>query len=254
MNAADLKAEAMAWLRFGKRMSAVCTELKVYGGSWIPDVIGASPTSVVEIEVKLSRADLRTDFVSKSSKLFRYQKAEETQASNRVPNYFHYMVPAELRDYAVEVVKERLPQAGVLVYRPDFEVLPGRNVEVARAAQRLHPAAPSPTFLHEVFLRTTSELVGARVALVQLRRELDAMLERVENAVVDQARRHAGALDIEDPGADLEARAAELASAVASQDWQKLEAGEKETWRTAAQRLLESRRWAPEEWHQALRR
>ena len=250
-----MKAEALAWLRFGKRMQAVCTELKVYGGSWIPDVIGASPTAVVEVEVKISINDLRRDF-GKAAKLFRYQKAEETQATSRVPNYFYYMVPLELRDAAHDVIKENLPQAGLIVWRPDFHVLPGKNLEIVKAAARLHTQPPSQTFLHEVFLRTSSELASARVAMVSLQNEVEQMLQRVDDAVVAQAARHTGVLDVEEPKLDLEGRAAQLAAAVypGASFWPDVSDLEKQKWRDAAQRLLESQRQAPETWHQALRR
>ena len=79
------------------------------------------------------------------------------------------------------------------------------------------------------------------------------MLQRVDDAVVAQAARHTGVLDVEDPKADLDGRAAALAKAVKGRFWPDVEDLEKQEWRAAAQRLLESQRQVPETWHQALR-
>lgn len=250
--AADLKAEALCWLRYGKRLPAVCTEVRVAHG-WLPDVLGCSPDSVVEVEVKISKTDLRRDQNDKKAKFWRYQNLEASghQYTNRIPNYFYYMVPESLRETALEVVKDGFQRAGVLVYRPQ-NLLDGRNLEIVKAAQKLHNQKPTASFLHEVFLRTSSELCGTRVALLKLRREVDQMLDRVDEAVVENAGRQGGILDIEDADADLEQRAQDLYVAMNPHiSWEEIPEAQRDTWRQGARRLLESSRSAPKEWHEA---
>ena len=58
MNSYELKAEGMAWLRFVGKKFCVATEVGPYNA----DILGIDEKSSVEIETKVSRADLRADF------------------------------------------------------------------------------------------------------------------------------------------------------------------------------------------------
>lgn len=247
-NSADLKAEGLCWLRFGKRLPAVCTEATV-GPGCLADIIGCSESQVIEVETKISRNDFRNDFINKSAKFWLYQQCGNR--TNRIPNYMFYLVPENLREYGLEVLKEQFASAGLLVYRPDLDLAPGRNLEIARGATRLHGNRPTPQFIHEVFLRTSSELAGSKLALAKLNREIEQMLDRVEAGVVDAAVRAAGALDVENPDKDLESRAAELANCCDDVLWSELDWDRKQYWLKSARKLLDSWRYIQEEWHEA---
>jgi hypothetical protein len=248
MNSSDLKAEALGWLRYGKRMTAICTELQLPG--WSPDVIGCSPTSVVEVEIKVSKQDFKADFLNKTAKFWRYKDPQGL--SNRIPNYFFYLVPETLAATGLNIVKEGFPKAGLLAYKPDMNVIPGRNIDIIKGAERLHDESPSPQFIHEVLLRATSELCGKSWALVKLQKEVDRMFERIDNEIVENVHKNCGALDVENPEADLETRAAELAVCVGGEQWPGLGTERREYWRQASKRLLEAWRHVPEEWHEAV--
>lgn len=45
----------------------------------------------------MTGADLRSEALNKATKFWSYGNAENTGATRRVPNYFYYMVPADLR-------------------------------------------------------------------------------------------------------------------------------------------------------------
>jgi hypothetical protein len=229
-------------------MVAVCTEATI-GPGYLADVVGCNDSQVVEVEVKISRSDFRNDFINKAAKFWMYQECGTK--THRIPNYMFYLVPENLREYGLQVLKEQFPAAGLLVYRPDLNIGPGNNIEIARGSTKLHTNRPTPQFIHEVFMRTSSELAGSKLALAKLNREVEQMLERVEAGVVDAALRATGALDFENTEKDLEGRAAELANCCDDVLWSDLDWDDKQYWLKAARKLLGSWRYVQEEWHEA---
>lgn len=248
---AEIKAEAMAWLRYGKRMTAVCTEVR--HGYYVMDVLGCNAQASIEVEVKTSKADFKKDFDNKAPKFFMYESADSTQHTAKVPNQIYYAVPENLKEYGLALLEERFPKAGLVVYRPELELLAGKNLELVRSARKLHGKAPARVFLHDVFLRTSSELCGARLALVDLRKKLDKTLNGYNDLVVNVAAAHAGVLDMENPEQDLEQRASEYHHAMEPNvQWHELSVERQEYWRAGTRRLLDSRNDVPEHWHKAL--
>jgi hypothetical protein len=109
-----LHAEALAWLRYGKRMPIICTE----AGKWNADVLGMNSKICIEVEIKHSISDLRADFRNKAHKHFLYKQATPKDGSGwsaSVPNFFYFLTPAELRDKALEIINEKAPYAGLLI-------------------------------------------------------------------------------------------------------------------------------------------
>jgi hypothetical protein len=150
-----LKTEALCWLRFGKKMPYVCTE----GGYWNGDVLGVADKFSVEVEVKVSKADLKREFTTKTSKHYLYANAGDAP-TRQVPNYFYFYVPPELEADALEIVEKEAPKAGVAVYQPNGYVLDGKRTRVARRPQKLHDREPTDAFKKVVLKRMGSELCG----------------------------------------------------------------------------------------------
>lgn len=179
MNSALLKTEALCYLRFNRGMDYVCTE----AGYWSADVIGADENTVIEIEVKVSRADLLAEFRNKKSKHAYYQ-----QLTNWSPNYFYFLVPIELAPEACEIVKEKFPKAGVLTYKyPTLR--PGERLKVVRNPQKLHGNKPFPKFVRSIRRRASSELCGLHIALDDLRNGKTPItieqIESIKNRIID---------------------------------------------------------------------
>jgi hypothetical protein len=110
-----LHTEALAWLRYGKRMPIVCTE----AGKWNADVLGMNSKMCIEVEVKHSISDLRADFRNKAHKHYLYQQANPKHATGyekgwhtNIPNFFYFLTPAELKDKALEIIADKAPYAG----------------------------------------------------------------------------------------------------------------------------------------------
>jgi hypothetical protein len=179
MNSGLLKTEALAWLRFHKRMDYVCTE----GGYWSADVLGACDQFVIEVEVKTSRADLLAEFRNKTTKHAYYQNH-----TNWSPNYFYFLVPVDLGPEAVEIIKEKMPKAGVLVYQYP-RMRHGERLKCLRKPTKLHSKKPIAKFTEAVRRREASELCGLHIAMDELRAthgitEIEAIKKSIIDAIV----------------------------------------------------------------------
>lgn len=206
MRSALLKTEALCWLRFGKQMDYVCTE----AGYWSADVLGVGPTFSIEVEVKVSVADLQAEFRNKLSKHAYYSGT----AKQWSPNYFYFLVPPEIADKAVEIVAEKMPKAGVLVYTGGEYRLQnpkrfGEALRCARRPQRLHDEAPSKRLIEAARKRCSSEMVSLHIALDTLKGPEITEVQDLKKGIVDAVFASHGAGDWEYGCADGGGRADE---------------------------------------------
>lgn len=174
-----LKTEALCWLRYTRKMDTVCTE----GGYWSADVIGATEKSVIEVEVKTSRADLLAEFRNKKAKHTYY-----LNHTNWSPNYFYFLVPLDLAPEAIEIVKEKFPKAGVLAYAyPRLRA--GERLKVMKPARALHDKKPFGNFLESIRRRSSSELCSMHIAMDNLDQieisQIEELKTRIVGAIVD---------------------------------------------------------------------
>jgi hypothetical protein len=229
----SLHTAALSWLRYGKRMPVVCTEV----GAWNADVIGMNSAMVIEVEVKKSISDLRADFKNKPQKHYTYSEAENYAKGiyGYVPNYLYYFVPEELATKAEEIVREKCPKAGVAAL--------GRyGVNIVKRPSKLHPRPPSPSFLRTAISRMSSEICITRMLLDKFKANGGNPEMEVLEQALDAAARVDGTLDFEDPIGNLEQRGAELAWVVDRKEWKSLSDLERFRWIFAAQHLLTLRR------------
>lgn len=202
MKAYDLKTEALCWLRFAKQLDFVCTEV----GVWNADVIGACQNYSIEVEVKVNRADLLSEFRNKKPKHTYYGFD-----GNWTPNYFYFLVPKELGESTVETVKEKFPKAGVLAYALE-RGRPGEHLVCLRRPTKLHGNKPSRSLLHAIKRRMGSELCGLHVALDKLKSNVGiGQIEDLKKQIVEAIVASHGAEDWEKPALDVGQQAAEIA-------------------------------------------
>lgn len=212
-----LKAEAMCWLRYGKRMPMVCTE----AGSvdWPADVLALSATQATEVEVKISKSDLLADFSNKTAKHHAYKDANERSVSTTwVPNYFYFLVPEELGVEACQIVSKEQPKAGVLMYARHLGRRDGERIAILKQADKLHNAKPSPKMRKAALMRMSSEICRNKLTF--------AKLDNGEAIIEAQAIPH-GIIDCVEPQVELETRGAILAKALHNIEWKDCSAGEK---------------------------
>jgi hypothetical protein len=98
-----IKTALLHFLRYSKQ-SYVATE--VWIAHWIADVlyIPKKKQEVREIEVKVSKADLLNDFIKKEHK---HKQLLTDQFTLKPINYFYFCVPEELKEFALEQLKDK---------------------------------------------------------------------------------------------------------------------------------------------------
>jgi hypothetical protein len=169
-----LKSGALCWLRFGKQLPYVATEV----GAYSADVAGADLKSLIEIEVKTSEADLRRDFEKKKLKHRAYAGEEEGYANGRewIPNRFFFLVPARLEAYALQYLGEKNPAYGLMVMVDSQRTRRlADDIRMIRRAAYLHR---NP--VHDAALRTFLKRMGSDLCHHHLiQSEIDGIAERV---------------------------------------------------------------------------
>lgn len=229
-----LKAVGLAYLRYARRLPLVCTEV----GRWNADIMGVSPESAIEIEVKVSKADLKNEFKSKSAKHYVYAHAKEE--TRHCPNTFYFLVPSEMADFAKELVEAEGSKAGVLSYNGTPLNVPFDQscVSVAKRPGKLRVGPPSADLIELVTYRCGSELAGLYLWNDQFGKQFLELAKSGRDAVVRLTAESQGLLDVEDSDA-LEARAKEMVACYAGRidAWFMADKSEQERWRIAAQNL-----------------
>jgi len=236
MSSAVLKAAGMAWLRFGKKMPLVCSEV----GRWNADVLGLDQAQSIEIEVKTSRSDIKADFKNKIAKHWTYG---HTSGAGFVPNRFYFLVPERLVGDATEIIEGHNPKIGVLSFSGDmdFPVAWSRDIiAVRKKGLALHSAPPSKQLMAAALYRMGSELCGLRLKEAIHNKRLIDHLEKSQAEFSALLARSAGTLDAEQPIEDLDIRAKELADAVHHPGhFASLDLNGKKAWLEAAVRVME---------------
>jgi hypothetical protein len=240
LDSGTLKAEALAWLRYVKKMPVVVTE----AGNWNADILGLSEKLVIEVEVKVSKADLRNEFKNKKAKHFLYNGGTGASYTGHKPNYFYIMVPEFLVEEAIKIVVEHSPNTGVLAFHPERNIWVGRRTDVARRASKLHDRPPAPGFVRTALLRASSELVGLWGWVVRMENEVLAHLTDSVDSVTNAGFRTEGALDTEN--VDVETakamRGEELQQTLEPEPpWETLTDDEKKKWIVWAEKLVEKK-------------
>lgn len=156
MNARHLKSEGLAFLRYIKRCSAVATEV----GAWQADIFGCGAGFTIEIETKISISDLKADFKKTKHTLY-----HGGVPGIWVPNFMYFLVPLDLREKALEVLAEKGPKYGLLVFQENQYALDGRKCTVAQRPKRLHDGRPQDRLREHLQARMSSELIGLHLLL-----------------------------------------------------------------------------------------
>lgn len=167
-------------------MPLVATEC----GYWNADVMGIDEKSAVELEIKISKSDLKADFTKKADKHLMYMNPELTKFT---PNKFYFLVTKELEFEAIKLVEEKAPRYGVLVYeekvkqpKPGLKRKRKRSktkglkgeIRLAKKAYNLHENPPSPQLMDNVLTRASSELCRVYIDWQELSDRLDSLQDK----------------------------------------------------------------------------
>lgn len=148
-----MKLQALWWLRCKKRCAFICTE----GGGYSSDAIGVNEKDMIEVEVKITKEDLRHDFTKpKHRHYYAIDTVDQTSENRWVPNFFYFMVPKELVHFAVELVNEK---------KAPYGVINSDGMFVVHRAKRIHKRPPGSEVKFILALRMGSELIRMHESL-----------------------------------------------------------------------------------------
>lgn len=145
-----LKADALKWLRFHQRCPWIATEV----GEWNADVFGCNAKKAIEIEIKISSADMRNEL--NKPKHHYYGARTDSVFGNKgggrwVPNQFYFAVPDDLIEKAVEFSEKKFGGAYGVISLTEFKV--------HKRAKNLHDRLPDQRVMLTTSLRMGSELI-----------------------------------------------------------------------------------------------
>jgi hypothetical protein len=191
----DLKTLAMSWCRFYKRLDLVCSEDPQRSADCLATDSSIQCRVMIEIETKISIADLKNDLSKTSGSgsvihnkherlAWALKKDVEYQITpgmwsdkdpvhgvekgdkdhSCLPSQFYFMIPESIKDKALAVVQDLFPHCGLMVGRVcrsgHFHT---RYVEVIKRAPVLHKRLISKGIKNQMSARITSELCGLRL-------------------------------------------------------------------------------------------
>lgn len=148
-DALRMKFEALKWLRLEQRCMFIATEVGAYNA----DVLGINEEKMVEVEVKVSMADLKNDFKKHKHITYsgRYGTEHETQW---IPTQFYFAVTEEIVAEAKAFLEsdrgERSKSYGIICLK---------DWSVVKRAKKLHKNRPNNRVKCVTALRMGSELI-----------------------------------------------------------------------------------------------
>lgn len=242
-DSARLKAIGLAYLRFGRQMPIACTE----AGRWKADILGINAVECIEIEVKVSKSDLKAEFKKKTAKHFLYNNSSSNMTC---PSYFYFLVPEHLQECALELLKEHSPKTGLLVCECDTKEYTKDCIKVVKKATRITQERPSRALIATAMSRCSSELCGLYAKNNRLAAIIAETVEQLRDDLTSTVSRTFGTLDFEDPVKDIENRAKEMAfcvDGISETEWENMPRQAKKKWIEASARWLKLQTGSAEE-------
>lgn len=152
-----IKACLSSYFRFKRQTSCIATEV----GDFNADFIAVGRGGFLEIEIKVSKADLNNDFKKRKHQIYESKKNHAW-----CPQQFYFAVPEYLVDYALSKCVDK--PYGVLAIR-ECNKKSNRSwmgrVRVVKRAKKLHNNPIQDKVKHIIYSRLASEMANLRIAL-----------------------------------------------------------------------------------------
>jgi hypothetical protein len=150
-----MKSAILAYFRFKRQYPYVVTEVDLTGEP--SDVVVYDGTTLVEIEVKISIADLNREIKKRKHT---YYKKE----SSSIPHKFYVAIPTALAEKAKPIVEAMDPRYGILAVdyfstRRD-DLITQDSVTTLKRAQSLHTRTIPTKTLHVIVMRMSSMIAS----------------------------------------------------------------------------------------------
>jgi hypothetical protein len=145
-----IKTALLSYYTFKRSAQIACTE--IFDGCSIADVlIIAKNDEVIEIEIKISKADMKHELNKgvkhsnwKELENYKYERLEDTFIAKHdqlkhqtdTPNKFYFCVPIELKDFALEFISKLNNKYGLILFNNTKPLL--HNLIFIKRAYSLH--------------------------------------------------------------------------------------------------------------------
>lgn len=184
MKLADIiKLELLKYFRFERQYNFICTE-----GINLADVNAYNGKSLVEVEIKISKADFKKEFETKLKlknrlKIYKHRKYSEPKQYLKhgyiIPNRFYLCVPVELVEWAKEYLQDKNKKYGLLAY--DLAHYTGRtHIINIKPAQSLHSEEQDKIKIAlSMSRRTVNELITTKEKFIKIKKESDILKGKI---------------------------------------------------------------------------
>lgn len=179
MRLADkIKLELMNYYRFQRQYNYVCSE-----GIHNADVNAFNGTSLIEVEIKISKADFKHEFDGKARwKVYKHKNYSEPKQhllnGYIIPNRFYFCVPIVLKEWALDYLKDKNKNYGLLVYNTEF-YNGNYHIFTAKNAKSIHTEKQESRTLMQLAQRMSSEMLTAKQKLNDLEQELECIRQGI---------------------------------------------------------------------------
>jgi hypothetical protein len=184
MNSKDIKTALFANLRFKKQHSHIASECGIFNS----DILTVKKDKLIEIEVKISKADFKNDFKKFKHQLFigepkevlrqhyltkeieYYRQYKQKNGRDHrdvlalkyerkfIPNFFYFAVPQKIHSFVVDFLKANYPEYGVILI--DDHGIWTERPRIVKKAKKLHNRQVSDLVKQNIALRMGSELAN----------------------------------------------------------------------------------------------
>lgn len=113
--------------------------------------------SLIEVEIKVSKADLTADFKKPKHQIF-----ESGKDINWTPSQFYFAVPPELVEHAIAKCVDT-PYGVMVIHDKKKRYLWPERVKVVKRAKKMHGRPVARIVLHRIYSRLSSEMTRLRI-------------------------------------------------------------------------------------------
>lgn len=160
-----IKYQLMKYLRFQRKFIFACSECVNNA-----DITGLDANNLIEIEIKISKADFLKEFDGESRiKSYKHKVLQSLWAKENIktknnyviPNYFYFCVTPEIKNFVIDFLKEKGYNGyGVLLCNENRIPYTQTHIECIKTPKKVHNTPPSDTVFYKVGKRVQSEMLG----------------------------------------------------------------------------------------------
>jgi hypothetical protein len=149
--------ELLKHFRFCKKYYFVCTEALAFSADFL--ATKGEGCYLIECETKISKTDLTKDFKKhKHSKYADYEKTSKYYKKH-IPNYFYFVVPISIKDFALKKINENNIDYGLIIYDEDKKIkYLTTKLTIIKEANLLHENKLKKDILLKIIQRMGSEI------------------------------------------------------------------------------------------------